>query len=163
MGVNPHKSFFQQPSQADYRLARRSLETLGVLHLAERLIGEISGGERQLVYIARALTQQPRIIIMDEPTSALDYSNQYKVIKVLQKLNKEGYTVILTSHNPEYAFMLGGYVGMLFKNNNFRYGKVFDLMTEENLTTLYETPIKVKYLEEYSTYICVRVNDEIGD
>lgn len=162
MGVNPHKGFFQQPSPADYRLADQSLETLGILPLAQRRMGEISGGERQLAYIARALTQQPKIIIMDEPTSALDYSNQYKVIQILKRLNREGYTVILTSHNPEYAFMLGGYVGMLYKNDPFRFGTVDALMTDGNLTALYGTEIRVKYLPECAAYVCVRVGREAG-
>ena len=71
--------------------------------------------------------------------------------------------MILTSHNPEYAFMLGGQVGMLFRNNKFRYGNVYELMTEEYLTALYEMPIKVKYLPEYSSYVCVRASEKNGD
>ena len=121
-------------------------------------MGEISGGERQLAYIARALAQQPHIIIMDEPTSALDYSNQYKVIQMLKKLNHEGYTIILTSHNPEYAFMLGGYVGMIYRDRSFCFGLVDELMTDDNLSNLYGTDIKVKYLPEYNTRICIRIN-----
>lgn len=163
MGVNPHKSFFEQPGPEDYQLVRQSLEALEIAHLGKRQMGEVSGGERQLAYIARALTQQPKILIMDEPTSALDYSNQYKVIKILKKLNREGYTVILTSHNPEYAFMLGGYVGMLYRNNAFCYGPVHDLMTDESLTALYETKIKVKYLPDCASYVCIRVAEEIGE
>lgn len=158
MGVNPHKSFFEQPGSRDYDIVYRSLELLGIRHLAPRLMGEISGGERQLAYIARALTQQPKIIIMDEPTSALDYSNQYKVIQILKQLNQEGYTVILTSHNPEYAFMLGGYVGMIYRNQPFRFGLVDALMTDDNLSALYGTDIRVKYLPEYHTQVCVRID-----
>ena len=161
MGINPHKGFFQMPTSDDYQIAHSSMKTLGIEHLSNQLISEVSGGERQLAYIARALTQQPKIIIMDEPTSALDYSNQYKVIKILKKLHKEGYTVILTSHNPEYAFMLGGLVGMLYKNNTFQFGNVTCLMTEKNLTDLYDTRIKVKYLPDCSSYVCVRVDEEM--
>lgn len=157
MGVNPHKSFFEQPHSQDYEIVRKSLELLGISHLSSQLMGEISGGERQLAYIARALTQQPKIIIMDEPTSALDYSNQYKVIQILKQLNREGFTVILTSHNPEYAFMLGGYVGMIYRNELFQFGPVDDLMTDNNLSRLYDTDIRVKDLPEYHTQVCVRI------
>ena len=160
MGINPHKNFFEQPSSEDYNLVHQKLVNLGISHLEKRLMGEISGGERQLAYVARALTQQPQIIIMDEPTSALDYSNQYKVIKILKMLNNEGYTVILTSHNPEYAFMLGGYVGMLYQNNRFSCGEVDKLMTDENLSALYGTSIKVKYIPDCESYVCVCVDKE---
>ena len=162
MGINPHKTFFQQPTSADYELVHHFLDTLGLSHLAKQAMNEISGGERQLAYIARALTQQPKIIIMDEPTSALDYSNQYKVIQILKKLNHDGYTVILTSHNPEYAYMLGGFVGMIFRNNSFQFGRVAELMTNDKLTALYGTQIGVVYLSEYSTYVCVRAGIKPG-
>lgn len=158
MGVNPQKKYFEQPNSCDYAIARQSLKTLGIHHLAEQLMSELSGGERQLAYIARALTQKPKIIIMDEPTSALDYSNQYKVIQILKELNKEGYTVILTSHNPDYAFMLGGYVGMIYRDQPFQFGSVTELMTDKNLSCLYGTEIKVATLTEYNTKVCVRVD-----
>lgn len=162
MGINPHKNFFEQPSSEDYNLVHQNLVNLGISNLEKKLMGEVSGGERQLAYIARALTQRPQIIIMDEPTSALDYSNQYKVIKILKKLNKEGYTVILTSHNPEYALMLGGYVGMLYRNNYFSCGEATKLMTDKNLSTLYGSSIKVRYLQDCDAYVCVRVDKEYG-
>lgn len=161
MGVNPHKSFFAQPHNDDYNMVNQCLDLLGIRHLSSRMMSEISGGERQLAYIARALVQQPKVIIMDEPTSALDYSNQHKVIQILKKLNQDGYTIILTSHNPEYAFMLGGYVGMIFRGAPFQFGAVDILMNDANLSKLYNANVKVKYIPEYDVKICVMVEEKI--
>ena len=158
MGCNPQKSFFSQPNSKDIDLVSQTLVELGITDIKSCLMGEISGGERQLVYIARALTQQPRVIIMDEPTSALDYSNQYKVIKILKNLNAKGYTIVLTSHNPEYAYMLGGYVVMIYKGGKFLFGKVEKLMTDELLTEMYGTNIRVQYIPQYNAYICIRTD-----
>lgn len=159
MGINPHKSFFAQPHKDDYSTVYQCLDLLGIRNLSSRLMSEVSGGERQLAYIARALVQRPKVIIMDEPTSALDYSNQHKVIQILKKLNQEGYTIILTSHNPEYAFMLGGYVGMIFRNSPFQFGPVDTLMNDENLSKLYNANVKVKYIPEFNVKICLMVEE----
>lgn len=158
MGCTPRKTFFAQPQLNDYNIVYKSLTELGINNLRYCHMTEISGGERQLVYFARALVQQPKIIVLDEPTSSLDYSNQYKLLNNLKYLNTLGYTIILTSHNPEYAFMLGGDVAMLFKEGDFIYGCVEELMTEEHLTEMYKIDIKVKYISEYDSYICIRVD-----
>lgn len=161
MGTNPQHRLFDLPDERDYERTWQCLESLGVGHLKNRYMGEISGGERQLAYIARALAQQPRIIVMDEPTSALDYSNQFKVIQILKDLTRRGYSVVLTSHNPDYAFMLGGKVGMLFRDGSFEFGPVKAHMTDQRLSRMYGTPIKVYEMEALQTSICVRLNEEI--
>lgn len=158
MGRNPHKSYFSQPNESDYAAVKESLDLLGIYGKKGSYMSEISGGERQLAYIARAVTQKPSIIIMDEPTSALDYSNQYLVIRILKELNAANYTILLTSHSPDYAFMLGGNVAMLFNNGEYRFGPVEEMMTEDNLKRLYHTNIKVRYFPEFNTHVCFRTD-----
>ena len=95
MGLTRHLSPFQSPSKA--------LEQLGVAHLAQRTFAALSGGEQQLVLIARALCQQSDLLIMDEPTASLDYGNQLRVLEQVRSLSKQGYTVLLSTHDPQHA------------------------------------------------------------
>ena len=100
MGADP----FHAPGPSQQETADRVLETLGIRNLADRGINEISGGERQLTLIARALAQQARILLMDEPAANLDYGNQFRLLQQVRRLTEQGYTVLLSTHNPEHAF-----------------------------------------------------------
>ena len=88
-----------------------------ISHLAERGYANLSGGERQLVLIARALVQNSDILIMDEPTANLDYGNQFRIMEKVKKLAEQGYLVILSTHNPEHALLFADQV-LVLKNNN---------------------------------------------
>ncbi|WP_286723693.1 ABC transporter ATP-binding protein, partial [Pelotomaculum sp. PtaB.Bin117] len=98
MGRIAHLGPFSSPSRDDVKIAEESLERLGVSFLKDMTYTEISGGERQMALIARALTQKPQILILDEPTSNLDYGNQVRVLLQIKKLSEEGIGVIMTSH-----------------------------------------------------------------
>ena len=86
---------------------RTAIERAGIAHLTERIYTELSGGEQQLVMIARVLAQQPKILLLDEPTSSLDFCNQIHVLTLLKKLSAEGITVICVLHDPNAAFQFG--------------------------------------------------------
>ena len=103
MGLTRHLSPFQSPSKALEQQALTALEQLGVAHLAQRNFAALSGGEQQLVLIARALCQQSDILIMDEPTASLDYGNQLRVLEQVRSLSEQGYTVLLSTHDPQHA------------------------------------------------------------
>ena len=98
MGLTRHLSPFQSPSKALEQQALTALEQLGVAHLAQRNFAALSGGEQQLVLIARALCQQSDLLIMDEPTASLDYGNQLRVLEQVRSLSEQGYTVLLSTH-----------------------------------------------------------------
>lgn len=106
MGRTPHIGLMATPAAVDLKIAREALAELGISHLTDCLFSEISGGERQLVLIARAITQQAEMLIMDEPTSSLDYGNQVRILKVINQLAKRGYSILMTSHFPNHAFLL---------------------------------------------------------
>lgn len=143
MGRTAHMGMFASPSKQDREIAEQSLETMGISFLKDRIYTEISGGERQMVLIARALTQQPQILIMDEPTSNLDFGNQIRVLERINNLSKKGLGVIMTSHFPNHVFLCSTKVALMQKNNVFKVGSVEDVVTEENMRTAYGINVKI--------------------
>ena len=103
MGLTRQLSPFRSPTPEMEKHAMDALEQMGVAQLAERNFATLSGGEQQLVLIARALCQQSDILVMDEPTSSLDYGNQLRVLERVRQLARQGYTVLLSTHDPQHA------------------------------------------------------------
>lgn len=157
MGRAPYLSAFARPSAADYELTDQVLTELRISHLAAKPYTEISGGERQMATIARVLVQQPAIILMDEPTAHLDYGNQLRTLRMVRELAKRGYTVIITTHQPDQVLMLGGYAGILGPDGILEFGKAKEILQEETLTRIYNTPIKLVQVAETARKLCVPV------
>ena len=103
MGRTAHGSLFAAPSVHDRAVAQAAIERLGIAHLAARPATMISGGERQLALIARALAQEAQLMVLDEPTAALDFGNQGKVMREIRRLADEGLGVLFTTHDPNHA------------------------------------------------------------
>lgn len=133
LGRTPHLGPLQAPGEADVQVAWTALETVGLEHLAERNVAEMSGGEKQLALIARALVQQPRILLMDEPTAHLDLRNRRRTVDLIHTLHHRGVTVILTTHNPELALAASDHVILLDNGRLLAHGPTGDVMTEANL------------------------------
>jgi len=143
MGRTAHIGMFESPSKKDKEIAEEAMNTLNIAYLKDKIYTEISGGERQMVLIARALTQQPKILVMDEPTSNLDFGNQVKVLEEINKLAKKGLGIIMTSHFPDHAFLCCTKVALMQKNNVFTIGTVDEVVTEENLKMAYGVDVKI--------------------
>lgn len=143
MGRTAHLGMFASPSKADLQLAEEVLEGLNIAYLRDRIYTEISGGERQMVLIARALTQQPEILIMDEPTSSLDFGNQIRVLDQINTLAQKGLGVIMTSHFPNHAFLCSTKVVLMQKNNVFNIGVCDEVITEKNLKDVYDINVRI--------------------
>jgi iron complex transport system ATP-binding protein len=154
MGRLPHKNFFSRYNQNDMELARRALERLSILHLEERPYTEISGGERQLALIARAITQGAGTFVFDEPANGLDYGNQIRLLEELVDLCSEGYTFIKSTHFPDHALWVADRVIMLKSGMIIADGKPDDVMTGENLYELYGREVDVHALRE-NFKVCV--------
>jgi iron complex transport system ATP-binding protein len=148
MGRAKHLKLFSNPSKKDYNLAYEVLELLEIKEFANRNFSELSGGEKQLVLIARAIASQCDFLILDEPASALDFSNQKKVLNQLKLLNSEKkITILYTTHYPQHAFYLSNKVLLMFKDN-YLFDTTEKLMTNETLSRLYGIDIKKVCFEE---------------
>lgn len=133
-----------QPSARDMQIAESALEDMGVRHLRDKLYTDISGGELQLVMIARALTQQPQLLVLDEPTAALDYGNSMRVVAKIRELAGRGYGVLMTTHSPDQAFMLDSNVVLLQRDRPMQFGRAQDVITEKNMREAYGVNVETK-------------------
>lgn len=148
MGRAAHVGMFSTPGPKDYQIARTTLDRLGIGAFAERIYTQLSGGERQLVMIARALASECDVLILDEPTSALDFSNQALILLVLQRIAAEdGLTVLMTTHAPQHAQHLADDVLLMHGPGRQDWGPAKDMLTEERLEALYGIPVKALEIE----------------
>ena len=131
------------PTAEDYRIVENAMADMGVDHLRDKVYTDISGGELQLVMIARALAQQPRMLVLDEPTAALDYGNVVRVIGKVRELASKGYAVVMTTHSPDHAFMCNSKVVLLQRELPMKFGDAIDIITEKNMKQAYGINVKI--------------------
>ena len=132
-----------QPSAEDQLVVANCLEDMGVYHLRDKVYTDISGGELQLVMIARALAQQPEVLVLDEPTAALDYGNAMRVIGKVRELAEKGYAIIMTTHSPDHAFMCNSNVVLLQKSQPMKFGRAVDVITDKNMRSAYGIGVRI--------------------
>lgn len=137
MGLTPHISLFSVPKEAEKTLAYQQLERLNISHLAPRLYSTLSGGEKQLVLIARALIQKPLLLIMDEPAASLDFGNQICLLEQIKKLKSHGMTILMSTHHPQHAAAIADDVILLDRQHKARQGLSKSMLTLTNLAALY--------------------------
>lgn len=143
MGRTAHIKPFASPSKKDVKIAQQALEMLNISYLQDRVYTEISGGERQLVLIARALAQEPKILIMDEPTSSLDFGNQIKVLSHVKQLAGMNIAVLMSCHFPEHAFLYSTRVVLLNQGQILHSGTPDETITAERLKILYGVDVEI--------------------
>jgi len=137
MGRAARVGRFGAPSPHDREQALHCLATLGVAHLRGRSYTAISGGERQLALIARALAQEPAVLLMDEPTASLDFGNQLRVLEHIAQLRGQGMAVLMTTHQPEHALRIADRIALLGGGRLQAVGRPGDTATPERLAQLY--------------------------
>lgn len=149
----------------DKAIVMDALERLQIAHLAYRRFPELSGGEKQMVLVARAMVQQAKYLIMDEPTANLDYSNQIRILRAVRSLSKEGYGVLMTSHYPDHAFLACSHTLLMRDGYVMCTGRPEETVTSETLTRLYDTPVAVCETQAFDEKfrVCIpRMDTEIG-
>lgn len=137
MGRGAHVSDVGTPSKEDYKIAEEMLGKMGISYLRDEIYTQISGGERQLVLIARALAQQTDYLLMDEPASSLDFGNQVRVLKEIRRLAEEGKGICLTSHNPEQVLLADRDVLAVAGDGKYKAGAASEVITEDLLREVY--------------------------
>ncbi len=133
LGRSAQFNLFQQPGSTDVQAAEETLDQLGILHLKERNCSQLSGGELQMVLIARALVSHPDVLILDEPESNLDFKNQLMVLDTLTKLSQSGMTCIFNTHYPSHAIQRATKALLLNKDGSSSFGPVDEIITEDSL------------------------------
>jgi len=147
MGRTAYLGAFGVPKKSDYDFAEEVMRRLGISHLRDKLYTELSGGERQMALIARALTQEPDFLMMDEPTSNLDFGNQAKVLEHIILLAENNIGIIMTTHYPEHVLLLQTKAALIKDGNCAETGRARSVLTEKNLSEMYGISVAVAEVE----------------
>ncbi len=147
LGRAPHLHPLQTPDAEDCRIAEEALHTVGLAELAHRSLHTISGGEHQLLLIARALAQQAGILLLDEPTAHLDLANKQRLVACLRDLRTRGTTILLTSHDPEVVSAVADRIALMNRGCILHVGTPDEVWTEEYLSATYGIQLRVEQVD----------------
>ena len=141
MGRTARRGRFAAPSRRDHDVVREALERLGIGRLAGRVYTQISGGERQLTLVARALAQEAGVLILDEPTASLDFGNQLRVLGEIRRLRDDGIGILMSTHQPEHALEVADRIALLEAGRIVAEGAPRETATPERLARLYRVDL----------------------
>lgn len=141
IGRTPYHTPFTQPDFNDYQIAESSLATTGMLKYKDHSLQELSGGEQQLVFIARAITQQPAVLLCDEITNHLDLHNTTRILQLLQRLKDDGVTIMLSLHDPQLASVISDEIVLFFPDHTFVQGNPQNILTPSHLSAAFQTEL----------------------
>lgn len=144
MGRVSYLSIFQQPSKADYKKAEEALSIVGISAMRDRAYTNISGGERQLVLIARAIAQEPKLLLLDEPTAHLDFKNQVTTLETVRRLSRErGIGVVMSLHDPNHALIYSDRIALMKGGRILHNGPPRDVIKGEVIEEVYGIPVEI--------------------
>lgn len=140
-----------KPKDSDIEKVNNILKELGIHYLKDKYVSRLSGGEAQMVFMARALVREPEVLILDEPESNLDYRNQLLMLDTIDRLKARGKLIIFNTHYPEHALRYSNKVLMLNKNYKYKFGNTTDIITKENIEETYRIKAAVGELKDGGT------------
>jgi len=150
MGRNPYVNILQGPRAEDEAKTREALETLGAVHLARKPFTSLSGGEKRLILIARALAQDAKLLVLDEPTSFLDYRNKVIVLETLRKVSRRlGKPVLISLHDPNLALLFCDKVFLMREGNIVAEGRPDEVVTRDNIRRVYGINVRELHVNGY--------------
>ncbi|WP_211272906.1 ABC transporter ATP-binding protein [Methanobrevibacter arboriphilus] len=156
MGRSPYLGLTESPGEKDIKIAENVLKNLNILHMANREYTNLSGGEKQLVFLARVLAQEPDLLILDEPTSHLDFGNQIRFLEIIDNLSKKGLTILMSSHFPDHAFISSNKVAIMKDKHLIDFGTPENVITEKTLKFLYNIDLELLEISN-NRKICVPI------
>lgn len=155
MGTTAQTGLFSSPKKEQMALVEEALAKLGLSSLAQRSYRTLSGGERQLVLIARAMVQKAKVLLMDEPSASLDFGNRILVMNRVRELCKEGYCVIQTTHDPEQAYLYSDKILALHKGTVLAHDRPRDIFDEKLISTLYGVEVEICDMKNSVLRVCI--------
>ncbi|MDO5563726.1 MAG: ABC transporter ATP-binding protein [Eubacteriales bacterium] len=155
MGTTNSLKIYEKPKEKEIDKAKEALSLLGIEKLKYRSYNYLSGGEKQLVLIARAIAQNAKIILMDEPTSALDYYNQHLVMKVVRMLKEKGYGIIISCHNPQMVLNYSDELIAIKESKIVEKGLTKEIVSEKFIKKLYNMDVKI--IKENEGYVILPI------
>lgn len=162
MGTTAQLGSFESPRQKHMEQTEAALERLGISHLKDRGYANISGGERQLVLIARAMAQQANILVMDEPSANLDFGNRIRVMQAVRDLTRDGYAVIQSTHDPDQAYLYSDRILALHDGSVLAWGTPRETVCGELISRLYGVDVEVCSMRNDRIRVCVSANADIN-
>lgn len=147
MGRTPHLNMIATPSEEDYRIAEQAIKDVNIEDIKDKPYTELSGGQMQMVLMARVLAQEPEIMLLDEPTSHLDVGNQMHTLEMVNRLSKRGLSLVMTSHYPDHTFLSSHRVGIMKDRQFIAMGHPDEVVTDRNMEEIYGVGMRVVYLD----------------
>lgn len=163
-GSTSSLNIFERPSQKEIERAREVMKMIEIDHLADKVANEMSGGELQMLLIARSLVKEPKIIILDEPESGLDYKNQIIILDLIKKLSASGVIIVMNTHYPDHALKISNKCLLLNYDKTYKFGNTRELLNRKNLKKSFSVDVKIEKIsfdgKDYESIIPLGIAEE---